>query len=685
MSYGLKYYFSFDDIHPLTKATWKVNISFKDYTGASTEITDLGAKPLTFLRGQQSDDKFEPILGSEADMTIVITDESVVKPDDFIFIDEDAALVEIYKNAVLYWKGFIKQDFIQFAYTAPPYEFTIPATDRIALMKSELLDIQDDINDDGFVLLSDLLLTKGLYKTNLCSQLKLLSSLIAPSPSGIVYPDPGGVQLSFLDQLKIRYELLIDSTGNPMNVYDTLVMLARSFGARIFYNGGYYHFQRVVDMFTEKPLVAIYTDKAYPDSRAAVAIRKTLKGEISSADGIYANNDAFFQIEGAHKQEKMDLTFVQRGYLLNYAWASFANGDFAHWSGSHPADGLEQHGDGSIENPYSCFFKPNPSGDSFISQFVSGIIPGQQYTLKFSVKFFGMSLARYEVHIFDSSDPNFPDFGSKTHFYLQGNTWKSTDGTGDAPQNEYNIHIERPGDIRKNEVDINMTLPAIPNYTDFLTGNKIAPNTMYIVLLDPVDEVDDGTADADRGVEWGAITLGLQAYGYTGEIDSMRSSANYSILNENDDGKIIDALDAFANAIHYGDQGVFSGDNGYWQDSFFNNTTLEAYLNAQFGPAIPPTIARVVTEAQLRYETIQRRTLREILNENGKPSYKLTTSVFSNTLEFENVIQQAYGSYPVYAQMYDEYDVKNCLHKLQLLQLISAAGYTGTPKTQFKF
>lgn len=661
MSYGLKYWFQFDDIHPITKATWKVDISFKDYTGASTEITDLGATPLTFIRGTQSDDKFEPILGSEADMTIVITDESVLKPSDFIDIDEDEALVEIYKNTVLYWKGFIKQDFIEYAYTSTPYELTIPATDRIALMKSTLLDIQDEINGDGFVSLAKLLTSEGLYKTDLCSTLKMLSSLVHPTPDGMTYPDTGGKQLSFLDQLKIRYEVLIDDTGNPLNVYDALIMLARSFGARIFYSGGYYHFQRINDLYTEKPLVAVYTDQEYPDSRAAVAIRKTLKGEVSSSDGVYANNDAHIQIEGAHKQDKLDLDYVQRGYLNNYSWASFSGGQFADWYAYQINEdgfpvafwtGISQKGTGTTEDPYMCFFAPNTSKTQFICQ-VSEVTPPQVYSLSFKLKFFQSQRMAYQILLYlDTSINQDAETSVGNLYWYDGLVWQGIVNEYEPGNSKFHIMVERPSDIKKNEVDVNVTFPPLPPYID---SGAIHNYHLLVLFVDPDGTVDDGASD--KGIEIGLVQLSTRPYNYTGETDTMRNTGNYSILNEDDDIKIIDGYDAFANSIHYGTYGVNNGGTiGSWSDDYLKLGVSESHLM----------------------------TLRGIAEQNRKQCKKLTTSMFSNTLEFENVIQQAFGDSPLMLQMYDEYDVKSCIHQLQLLEVIDSTGAKAVSKQTYK-
>lgn len=216
--------------------------------------------------------------------------------------------------------------------------------------------------------------------------------------------------------------------------------------------------------------------------------------------------------------------------------------------------------------------------------------------------------------------------------------------------------IQRPDDLRKNEVTVEVELP--PTHTILLSGNVPSqnPNLIQVVLVDPDTVVNDGTPASERGVEISAITLEQKIYGYTGEVDTMRNTKNYSVQNQRDDIKIIDGFDAVANSIHYGTYGVNNGGTiGSWTDDYLFSS-----------------------EAQFM-------TLRGIAEQNRNPYKKLTTTLYSNILEFENVLQQAFGEFPLFIQMYDEYDVKACLHDVSLLQINDSSTPTAEFQQKYKF
>jgi hypothetical protein len=203
---------------------------------------------------------------------------------------------------------------------------------------------------------------------------------------------------------------------------------------------------------------------------------------------------------------------------------------------------------------------------------------------------------------------------------------------------------------------------------------------MEIGFIDPDGSTSDGASQ--NGVEIFTVELGSNPFGYTGETVTQRNALNFSILNDDNDAIIIDGFSAFANSMYYGNQGAYNSDWGYWSDTFLNDTTLTAFVNNY--PGLSPTQKFFLKES-LQFELYQQKNLLEILNQNRTPYQQLTTTAFSNTLEFENVIQQAFGKYRLFVQMYDEYDVRACTHDLTLLELLDPTDWTSTPAFKYKF
>ena len=57
--------------------------------------------------------------------------------------------MSIYRNTVLYWRGFVVADLYSESFTAPPYEVTIKAVDGFNLLSGVSLRNADQSGWDG--------------------------------------------------------------------------------------------------------------------------------------------------------------------------------------------------------------------------------------------------------------------------------------------------------------------------------------------------------------------------------------------------------------------------------------------------------------------------------------------------------------------------------------------------------
>jgi len=635
MAYGLRYYYEFDDNHVQHAATWKVNISFKDYEGDETEILHSTDSPLVITRGEQTDDKYTPIIGSECVMGIVITDESVISPKTFIDIDELECLVEVYKNNVIYWKGYVKQDFIQYPYDAVPYAFQIPATDRLSLIKSNLIDIQSEKEGDGYVSILSLLTSKGIKECKLGESLNIVSTLYYTDLPGVSYPGVGHPSI-FTDRLYVRFEKLIDDSGNPINPYDSLKKLTKSFGARLFYSAGYFWFQRIEDLQHDLINARTYTEDGDFTASFQFSPKKLLKGDISSADGIYANHNTTIQVNAAHKQEKIDIDYIFRGYLLNHDWHAFSGGQFDNWDASDWSL-ITQGGTGSIQDPYYCQFRGNPSGTDFIYQVVD-LNFQFPITINVNIDMSGCENTAWQLHTY--LDTVFPL--SMHHVYVNGE-WINSNPTVPPGDHRYHNMIEKP-DNNTGIYNLNVTVPNPPPQTNPSPPYATYDNKIQLMFIDP-----DGDG---RIMKIFDVTLSQTVNGYTGEINTVRNTKNYSVLNDIDDSDFIDSYPNVANSLIYK-----AGSPG---NEYYTNFNFGGKWKSRNGES----------------KQIQQYNLEDRLNQNGGPYKKMTLDIYSNTMEFQNVIQQAFGDYDNYIIMYDEYDVKKCIHSVQMLQLKNTDYFT---------
>ena len=89
-----------------------------------------GGSPLSITWENRGDEFYVPVKASEATINVMCH-------DNFHFIglftsDPRKWRVSIYRNTVLYWRGFVVADLYSESFTAPPYEVSIKAVDGSA-------------------------------------------------------------------------------------------------------------------------------------------------------------------------------------------------------------------------------------------------------------------------------------------------------------------------------------------------------------------------------------------------------------------------------------------------------------------------------------------------------------------------------------------------------------------------
>lgn len=139
MAYATKYkadYLCDDGSHT------EIFIQKLNWTGGTSEII-LSADPLTIRRGNTGQDKFEPIVGSSATLSIV--SESSRQYIEFFTNSDKDYRVLVYKGGSIYWVGFIQTDIYVEPYQKAPFVIQVTANDGLANLKDEEIDSTLDV------------------------------------------------------------------------------------------------------------------------------------------------------------------------------------------------------------------------------------------------------------------------------------------------------------------------------------------------------------------------------------------------------------------------------------------------------------------------------------------------------------------------------------------------------------
>lgn len=146
MSYNLRYTLDFnitqDDRQPLVFDDATLEIYEKDGVDAPEAI--LGVEnPIQINYQNNSEEIYEPFIGSEATLNLVATQEFQL--EDLYTEDELRWLVIIKRNSSVIWRGFIIPDGCQESFTFTPYTISVNAVDTLGLLKN-LSYVQNDGN-----------------------------------------------------------------------------------------------------------------------------------------------------------------------------------------------------------------------------------------------------------------------------------------------------------------------------------------------------------------------------------------------------------------------------------------------------------------------------------------------------------------------------------------------------------
>lgn len=628
VGYGEKYRLIFDDVHTVSPAEWQVEFWFKDYDGSEGRTDLIGSgNPLVITRGENGQDRMVPIVGSKAEIEIIVTDDKFDK-EQFFSVQQFQIKVDIRRNGIIWWSGYVKPDYCEFPYQPAPYPFKIIATDGIALLKNNLVDLTYIKEDNQLVSILNLIMERGLFETNTgYDNLRVISSLHRV-----------GKEATF-ENLSTRYELWVDDKGAYMNIYDILTQIATSFTGRFFADNGAFWFQRIADLVNPDPTVWQYFTYNSPPTKTTTIDNffKILKGDISSAEMIYLNNDSYITIMAPYKQSLIDLNYKFRTWLQNGDWHDWDGTNFAHWHKNITTLDIDQHGEGTEDDPYKMFFGKWETDTGILWQSVPGIPNRSSLRLETKIDFYKTERTAFRLYITKtaqgSEDPS--DDALKLFAYRNG-SWivLAQEGTqGPKPGDDDNNFINRSGE--NGSVNVNFEIPPFNAVADFDYdhGNTFS---FLLYILDP-----DGSFSEDvpyNGMEVEEIKLSVIVDGYTGETYTNRTGKNYSKYNEIENFTLIDDIStAVANKLYY---------PGESEDQLWTSD-----------------------EIPFAIDNFQAMALFSTMNIYDSPFELMTGTYYSNKLHFFNTIQRAFGEYKLFMQLYDEYHVKHCEHRMTLAEI----------------
>lgn len=635
--YNERWRMEFDDIHNLHKASWRASIfMWSDEVGYTDIIA--GASPIVISWGGPDNDKFNPIIGSECTLNVVQTSESDITPSDFSGDFEHAPMLEVYKNGSLFWKGYLTADDIQGPIQYFPYGFSINFSDQIGLLKSEYGRVLPELYTNYYIGLSTYLTEKGLKLTGIEADVLFSRGLYSLTES-TGYKDDWFFK-------SVTPQLFIDSNTIPTYTYNIIETILKEFGARVVYSNNKFWVQRIEDLESETVEFFGFTTDGHLVDNPTLNMNKRIKGgDLSSADGLISGNNATIIFKSGYRRVIQPSNYLGKNVLKNPYWANINTlGHISYWLCTD-WDRVSQKGTGVLDefgelaDPYHIQFDGADSTIDYIYQKVE-VETSRGLSLSFAVS--DQSSENFGYVLFAGTDMSDP-YEDADYVYVNGE-WVEYNYSIVTPLFLFINKIDRdsPNKIVNVSEDVKSPPPHFPPAGSQLPITYPTEVALYFV-------VGDNTS---------AKIYPVNLHSKDSDNDSVEArlakTSNYSD-KQLEDPAIIDHNRAGKNVLNY------------------------AFVDRES----PIRDGMSWTSVKGDADSIQQYNVMSRLNQNQLPYRTLTIDVFSNTIGFENTIKYYDGQDFIYLQTSDEYDIRNCLHRMNLSELKITGKFNDNEKLKY--
>lgn len=638
-------------IAPPLPASWKLRyrIDFKDYFGAAWEvlfyyqstpppgpISLLPAKsPLIFSKGKDTDDKYEPLFSSSAQINIVIDLDTLDSIKSFMFVEANTCKIIVNCDSGYTWEGWLVAEYCQYIYKESYYEFTINAVDGISINDKFSFDLYSQYNGDSdtsIINIFELLLfhTYGLLgreKVDESYQFNILLSYLFDDTS----------YFETVMQLNLGY--FYDRSGATDKVKDFLITLMNTIGARFFYEDNQLWIMGIADMADDATAYRhwYFEDSNWHKEDLDLTRTKTIGGD--SGDK-FINDFASILLLGRSQGQEIDLALAYANLLKNSEWRSIdaVSGTPSDWDVTADSSYYTRIGTGTIDDPYKMKVQGG-SGNVIISQTV--YIPydpaytPQTLIISFEIDMTDIDATTWQLiaHEEQGTSPSYDYYETR---YYDGSGWHDSAAFNDLDSN---------GDkIQKIEVEVNAPDPF--TYTHGSTTDTI--HFEHFIL---------SFASSNKSGQSFVINDVSVGYKYPRE---NYSQTNYTEKQNYDN--ITESV-VYENNISKEPESKsdsFIDDNSYFIQSLINPS--RDLLKVWTSVDQPDAIAK--------NQRVDILALRSRANNNSFVTEKMNCTILSNTIKFYNVLVRDNDS-KRFIICKDEYSVKESTHNLVCLEVKS--------------
>lgn len=304
MAYGIKYKGQFKTS---VGHTIMVNILKKDYNSAQIDLRFSGVPVTVNYLGNE--EKYDIIRGSEC--VLELLSENNQQYQEIMISDAFDFQVQVFKNNILIWQGYVIQDNYSEPFQAAPYVVSIRATDGLGNLK--LYDFQTDSKS---FYLADMTLIEVLQKC--LSKLKNASQLVTSIDVFESRIDRGNTANEALNKISVNPYLFIKDDLNALKCDVVLQYILEVFNCYIYYKNDKYYIERVNYKVNDN--VTRRTYNINPDgslSNVVSVITENITGVIGrNGDAKLVNADANLTYQASYNIVQIDSDVVNSNNIL---------------------------------------------------------------------------------------------------------------------------------------------------------------------------------------------------------------------------------------------------------------------------------------------------------------------------------------------------------------------------------
>lgn len=630
--YFQKYYFEFEDTHPILPASWRVDIlDSEGSTPSEPFLLEMGPSPLVLERIENEDAVETGPIGWQATIQYMYTEEpNIPLPTEFFDAPERRFKAEVRKNGVLQGTFYVRPDGSQYADQYPPTVISLTAVDGFSYMKGNVFNA---FQESGLLLYDKISLYEAMMTRG------MLTVLENNPPINVIqtlYPDNIEPDVRMLFGLFVHTDIFYDFITGPVSISDMLNAFCRAFYANVFTSAGQVWFIRGQDLHTTTFEIDQYTDDETVTTTVDAGFVKVI-GPTTDLDGVTMKPAATITPITAIKKAEFEVTYKGINQVQNFDWALFDGSDFDGWV-RQPIVGsqitVEQAGTGTLLDPYKMFIPyPQSSNDIEQESSIGTVNTGDIYEFEMRYRFANVNTFRISISVIIDNT------GGTAFRLLGGGTW--TFGNDQAGI----MTITRDGKKREGTLRIK-TLP-IPSQVPGMSGPLSGPFGFRIEIFTPSGP-DPLEPSEQSGVYIYPIKLGIIQVSSAGRHLTDINNADFSTVRETTTFSFIDTgEDGISNTIFTGDSLVPAQD---WD----NNK-----------PLVQPA-------------DIERHMADSYIDQAPRSPMTWEGNVLSNTIDFHHPINITNHPTRRFKQVADVYDVKRAEHEMRLREVFEEGNATVT-------